>query len=535
MSQESQRPARSLRESGESKYYRDWSAEENHQHVSSETDMHELDQIVSSQAPEDMQMVDVLADEEASAAPTIPPAPAGSSAPMGQEMAPLNVSIPKAVPEPKAPEKPKVTRMDRTKLQRARRYSELKAEEEHKHKEAEAAAAAEAAARKEANKAAPPEQSAKTRSLPQHQTTQLQSNLQNVNEKLDQTRENVKTTADVLSQNIRNLSDKITVKVVGSVQGLSKTLNRWINRVGKNTDPITRETDFEDAPIESAAPEAGAAQMPADRSADPSPAAPKDPLAHVPRVPVVQYADLIKENVFFQDYNKAPLVDSPEALKSYTAKDLQAAFVDAALQDIRRCVKLVRDLPDPKEGPYTGLPVAYIFKHVTENDLFFFMHYVLSKPGPFAKKTFKISEAFGTWILKRSAITIVAEPFPEIPALEYYPLYKRNIRFVTRDRKALVLAGNKTPEAFEAEFLERSIDDIRHCVPLVENFPPTEQGPYRQRPLRQIFRYVQERDVHFFLHYVKDNPDVFQGQNFKFAEAFASWILKRSHETQLNQ
>ena len=129
----------------------------------------------------------------------------------------------------------------------------------------------------------------------------------------------------------------------------------------------------------------------------------------------------------------------------------------------------------------------------------------------------------------------MAEPFPEIPVLNYYPLYKRNIRFVTRERKALVLAGNKTPEAFEAEFLERGIEDIQNCVPLVENFSPAEQGPYKQRPLRQIFRYVQERDIHFFLHYVQANPDVFQGQNFKFAEAFASWILKRSHETRLNQ
>jgi hypothetical protein len=534
MSQESRRPARSLRESGESKYYRDWSAEENRQHASSEAGMHELDQIVSSQAPEDMQMVDVLADEEALTPAS--PLPAASSTPVGQEMAPLNVIVPEAASAPKTAEKPKVTRMDRTKLQRARRYSELKAEEEQKRKEAEAAAAAEAAARKEANKTAPPEQSAKTRSLPQNHTTQLQNNLQNVNEKLDQTRENVKTTADALSQNIRELSDKITVKVVSGVQNMSKTLNRWINRLGKNTEPIARETDFEDAPIESATSASHATSLPADRSVDTSsPPVAKHPLAHISRVPVVQYADLLKENVFFQDYNKAPLVDHPEALNSYTPDDLQTAFIDAALQDIRRCVKLVRDLPDPKEGPYTGLPVAYIFKHVTENDLFFFMHYVLSKPGPFAKKTFKISEAFGTWILKRSAITIVAEPFPEVPALEYYPLYKRNIRFVTRDRKALVLAGNKTPESFEAEFLERSIDDIRHCVPLVENFPPTEQGPYKQRPLRQIFRYVQERDIHFFLHYVKDNPDVFQGQNFKFAEAFASWILKRSHETQLNQ
>ena len=530
MSQE-RRPARSLRRSGESKYYRDWSAEEQLRQPQGGGVDHELDEIISTQAPQDMQMVDMLEDEVP--APPPPPAPVGELDPHHTpEMAPLKVIVPETSPtaEKKPPEKPKVTRMDRTKLQRARRYSELKAEEEEKRKaEAEAAEAA----RREASQQAPPAQSAKTRALPQNHTTQLQNSMQNVNEKLDETKENVKNTAEALSQNIRELSDKITVKVVGGIQSISKGLNRWINKLGKDEEPVQRESDFEDAPLtDNSTSTATASNRPAEASA-PAAQAPRDPLGHIPRVPEVLYADLLKENVFFLDFNKAPLVDSPDNLRNYTGDDLQEAFIEGALQDIRRCVKLVKDLPDPKEGPYAGMPVSYIFKHVTRNDLYFFMHYVLSKPGPFAKKTFKISEAFGTWILKRSAITVTAEPFPEIPEIEYFPLYKKNIRFITRDRKALVLAGNKTPEVFEAEFLERGIEDIRNCVPLVENFPPTDVGPYKQRPLRQIFRYVQERDIHFFLHYVKDNPDVFQGQNFKFAEAFASWILKRSHETQL--
>ncbi len=524
MSQD-RRPARSLRQNGESKYYRDWSSAEQQlqPHPAGETDP-ELDQIIS-QGPQDMQMVDVL-DEAESAAPSLPAAELNPQ--HVPEMAPLKVIVPEKPPElqKEAPaEKPKVTRMDRTKLQRARRYSELKAEEEKKRREEEAAAEA---ARLEASKQAPPAQSAKTRALPQNHTTQLQSNMQSVNEKLDETKENVKNTAEALSQNIREITDKITVKVVGSIQSVSKGLNRWINKLGKD-EPVQRETDFEDAPLAPTEP----SSTPAQPAAPAAPPPPKDPLSHIPRVPEVLYADLMKENVFFLDFNKSPLIDSPENLRNYTGDALQEAFVEGALQDIRRCVKLVRDLPDPQEGPYAGMPVAYIFKHVTQNDLYFFMHYVLSKPGPFAKKTFKISEAFGTWILKRSAITVVAEPFPDVPPLNYLPLYKQNVRFVTRERKALVLASNKTPEAFESEFLQRGLEDIRNCVPLVENFPPTDTGPYKQRPLRQIFRYVQERDIYFFLHYVQANPDVFQGQNFKFAEAFASWILKRSHETRL--
>ncbi len=533
MSQQ-ERPARSLRQGGQRRVYRDWSAAE--AALEGGTDAlnsglgDEMDQLIASQAQE-MQMIDTLQDEEVEAevggSYSAPVQPAASPSPHQQDMAPLKVIVPDAPQSEEPKEKPKVTRMDGRKLQRARRYSELKADDERKKREeAEAAekAAAEAA-KQEASRKAPPDRSAKTRALPQHQTTQLQGNLQDVNKKIEETRENVKSTAEALSENIKEISDKITVKVVGGIQRFSKGLNRFINRVGKDVDPVERETDFEDEPLPTDAP----AQPAIKEDAAPL-NVPRDPLGHVETVPKVMYADLLKEKVYFQDFKKNPLVESPENL---SAEDLQTAFVEAALQDIRRCVKLVRELPDPKEGPYSGLPVAFIFKNVRENDLYFFMHYVLSKPGPFRKKTFKISEAFGTWILKRSAITVVARPFPEVPDIHYLPLYKQNIRFTTRDRKSLILASNKTPEAFEGEFMERAIDEVKNCVPLVENFPPTDKGPYQKRPLKQVFRYVQERDIHFFLHYIQANPDVFQGQNFKFAEAFASWILKRSHETQL--
>lgn len=499
------RPPRSLRSEGGPRYFRNWSAGSE----AVETELPDQSADSASVSQHEMQMVDALDTPEA---PRL--------APVQQEMAPLKVIVPEASPPAvsEAP-KPKVTRMEPSKLQRARRYSELQAEEQARKQEEEEA-------REQSARAIPPEQSAKTRSLAKTtaQTTELQSNLRDIEGKLDEAKENVKTTANALSENIRQVSERITVSVVSGIQKMSLGLNGLIQRMGgKNrTSSARQETDFDDAPLPSE-------QTPPAAQA---PTAPTSLLERVPAVPPAQAAALFKEGVFFLTFDKQPLVKDHEKL---SGPELQRVFVENALQDIRKCVKLVRELPDPKEGPYTGIPLAYIFKHVRDQDLFFFMHYVLSKPEPFRKKTFKLSEAFGTWILKRSQSTVVGEPFPEVPAVAYFPLYRDQIRFLTRERKQLVLASGKSPDEVEKQFIERALEDVRACVPLVEKFPPAKQGPYKERPLKQIFRSVRERDIYFFLHYVQAQPEVFRNQNFKFSEAFASWILKRSHETQLPQ
>lgn len=526
------RPQRSLRKDGGPRYYRDWSGAQPSSAASSAADMDDYEDDYGdaySGGPEELQMVEGF-DPEAPVAP--PPV-------MQQEMAPLNVIVPETPmpgtePEPK---KPTITRVDGgARLKRARRINEIQAEEA-------AVKAEEEAAREAASRQAPPDQSAKTRSLAKTtaRTTELQSNIREIEEKIDETRENVKSTANALSENIRQISEKVTVSVVGGIQKVGKNLNGLISRFGgKKADSDERDyrdEDFEDEPIPSQSRGQQAIvdlPEPPPGYGEPAPKAkPKkkaDPLDQVPHVPPVQYAALLKEGVLFQTFDKQQLVIKPESLDPET---LQTQFVENALQDIRKCIKLVKDLPDPTEGPYTGIPLAYTFKNIREQDLFFFMHYVLSKPDPFRKKTFKISEAFATWILKRSATTVVSEAFPDVRPVSYYPLYQNNIRFQTLDKKQLVLASGKSPEEVEALFMERALDDIRNCISLVEKFPPATQGPYKGKPLRQVFKFIKERDIYFFLHYVRSQPEVFRGQNFKFAEAFASWILKRSHETEL--
>lgn len=520
------RPQRSLRKDGAGpRYYRDWS---NNAPAAPQApavpDMPGDEYGDSYGDDHELQMVDGL-DPMAPAPKQMGPQP---------EMAPLNVIVPEAPPPVREPEpkKPTITRVDKPRVQRARRFNELQAEEEAQKAEEEAAR--EAAARQ-----APPDQSAKTRNLAKTsaQTTELQSNLKEIEGKIDEAKESVKDTANALSDNIRQISEKITVTVVGGIQQVSKGLNGLISRFGRGKTAEVSEyrrrdddPDFDDEPLPGQA-SGGRADLPEPPPGYGAPA-PKERnlLDGIGPIPPVQYALLLKEGVTFQRFDQTPLLENPE---SFDPQPLQAHFVANALDDIRKCIKLVRDLPDPTEGPYASIPLAYIFKHVRDQDLYYFMHYVLSKPEPFRKKTFKISEAFATWILKRSAATVVGEAFPEIPPIDYLPLYKDNIRFQTLDKKQLVLVSGKSDAEVEQAFMERALEDVRNCVSLVEKFPPAAQGPYKGRPLKQVFKGVKPRDIHFFLHYVKSQPEVFRSQNFKFSEAFASWILKRSHETEL--
>lgn len=516
------RPQRSLRKDGGPRVYRDWSSMD--QKAASSPEQADPD-AYQGPAPQDLKIIDTIDPEAPPKPPPVVP----------QEMAPLNVIVPEvapvAAPEPK---KPTITRIDRSKIQRARRQNEIQAEEEAKKEEA---------AREEAARQHPPEQSPRTRTLAvsSAQTTELQTNMKEIEEKLDEAKENVKTTANAISTNIRQVSDKITSSVIGGIQSISKNLNGLISRFGgKSVQSEYRrnddDEDFQDEPLPGESPAArdqGLPEPPADYGRKPSPAPAKERnlLDAVGPIPPVMYSALLKEGVIFQAFDKKDLVEAPESLPEQV---LQERFVENALQDIRKCIKLVRDLDAPTEGPYAGIPMAYIFKHARDQDLYYFMHYVLSKPDPFRKKVFKISEAFATWLLKRSASTVIAESFPEIPEISYVPLYKDNIRFQTFDKKQLVLASGKNNEELDALFMERALDDVRNCVSLVEKFPPANDGPYKGRPLKQVFKGIKPRDIYFFLHYVKSQPDVFRNQNFKFAEAFASWILKRSHETKIN-
>ncbi len=527
-----ERPPRSLRgEDSGPRYYRDWAAADA---VISQGDYELGEEDYEEEEPslqaQEMQMLDNLNEPE--------PKPAsGRPGPVYADLAPLSVITPTEEPRPSAPAaqegKPKVqiTRVNRPSIQRARRYNELQAEEDKKQREIAAEAA-----RKQVE--VQPEMPSRTRGLAagSGRTTELKSNIKEISEKIDETAENVKSTADSITQNIREMGDKFSASVVDGVKKVSNRMVGLINRWGKKSESAVYENDedFEDEPLPTppervSAPPAAAQTHSATTAFGEKANAAPDMLDQVPTVPPLPISAILKEGVQFVTFDKKPLPSEG----SQAEAELKSRFLNEAMADVRNCIKLVRKLPDPKEGPYKGIPLAYLFQHIREQDIYFFLHYVQSHPAAFKDKEFKFAEAFASWVLKRAHKTVIADPFPEVQPLAYFPLYKQNIRFLTLAKKSMVLATGKSQEEVNQLFIEAAIADVKACVEFVAQFPPPEQGPYKGRPMRQIFRNISERDIYFFLHYVQSQPEIFQNQNFKFSEAFASWLLKRSHETQL--
>jgi hypothetical protein len=524
-----ERPPRSLRGDSGPQYSRDWAAADavlsQRAYALDEESWEEEEEEPQLEAQE-MQMLDDLVSPE-------PKASSGRPGPVYAELPPLPVITPSEIPSSKAtpgPEdKPKVqiTRVNRPSIQRARRYNELQAEEEKKQREIAAETA-----RRQAE--VQPEMPSRTRGLTagSGRTTELKSNIKEISDKFDETAENVKSTADSITQNIREIGDRVSSSVVEGVKKVSNRMVGLINRWGKKSSAAVQENDqdFEDEPLPS---EQTRTAYPSQQEAPTafSEKSKTEPslLDQVPTVPPLPIAPLLREGMLFITFEKKPLPSERPQEES----QLQAKFISEAMEDVRNCIKLVKKLPDPKEGPYKGIPLSYLFKHVREQDIYFFLHYIQAHPAAFKDKEFKFAEAFASWVLKRSHKTVMTDPFPEILPIAYFPLYKQNIRFLTVAKKSMVLATGKSPEEVNRLFLEAAIDDVKACVDFVAQFPPPEQGPYKGRPMRQIFRNIGERDIYFFLHYVQSQPEIFKNQNFKFSEAFASWLLKRSHETQL--
>ncbi|PIQ24390.1 hypothetical protein COW36_24370 [bacterium (Candidatus Blackallbacteria) CG17_big_fil_post_rev_8_21_14_2_50_48_46] len=524
---EQKRPPRSLRGDSGPQYYRDWSAAD----AVISQDSYSLGEDFEEEVllePQEMHMVEDLENLEDPSPPV--QGPVYGDLPPLSVITPADLSPVSAKPVVEAKPKVQITRVNKPSIQRARRYNELAAEDEKKKREE----AAEAARRQAEQQ---PEMPSRTRSLNSgnsHKTTELKTNIKDIAEKIDETAENVKTAADSIGDNIRQIGDKLSASVVGGVKKVGNRMVGMINRWGKKSSSRAEEMedqDFEDEPLPSQ-PQARPVGSVHSSSPPPAPvaAAPvaeSSLLDQVPPVPPVQYGPLLKEGIVFLSFEKNPLPSEG------SEHDLEARFLQEALEDLRKCIKMVQKLPDPKEGPYRGIPMAYLFKNSREQDVYFFLHYVQAHPGAFKDKQFKFSEAFASWVLKRSHKTVITEPFPEVPALNYFPLYKQNIRFLTVQKKAMVLATGKSPEEVERLFMEKAMEDVRACIDLVAQFPAPSQGPYKGRPMRQIFRNISERDIYFFLHYINSQPEIFQNQNFKFSEAFASWLLKRSHETVL--
>ncbi|GIW23396.1 MAG: hypothetical protein KatS3mg068_2403 [Candidatus Sericytochromatia bacterium] len=114
--------------------------------------------------------------------------------------------------------------------------------------------------------------------------------------------------------------------------------------------------------------------------------------------------------------------------------------------------------------------------------------------------------------------------------IKYSDLVKKNIEFLDYQNKSLVKGVDINSPNYEKIFLSNVIKDVRYCERFVRDIPPNTQGIYANKNLSDIFKNIKDRDIYRFIDYIYNNPDNFVGKKYKFSEAFATWIVKKSHE-----
>jgi hypothetical protein len=116
-----------------------------------------------------------------------------------------------------------------------------------------------------------------------------------------------------------------------------------------------------------------------------------------------------------------------------------------------------------------------------------------------------------------------------IPKVKYSSLLAKKIEFLAYDKKPLA-EGSDTGILLEQIFMSNTIADVQFCIKYVTDLPIPDKGIYKGRRITEIFENVTSEDINRFLYYVQTNPDPFIGSNYKFSEAFATWIIRKSHE-----
>jgi hypothetical protein len=114
--------------------------------------------------------------------------------------------------------------------------------------------------------------------------------------------------------------------------------------------------------------------------------------------------------------------------------------------------------------------------------------------------------------------------------IKYSDLVKKNIQFLDYQNNLLVKGINVNSSDFEKIFLSNVKKDVKYCEKFVRNIKPNSNGIYANRNLSEIFKNINDKDIYLFIEYVYNNPESFIGNTHKFSEAFATWIVKKSHE-----
>lgn len=117
----------------------------------------------------------------------------------------------------------------------------------------------------------------------------------------------------------------------------------------------------------------------------------------------------------------------------------------------------------------------------------------------------------------------------QIPKIKYADLLAKNIDFLTYDKRRFVDAYD-TGALLEEIFMSNVISDIKYCVRYVTELPSPTQGIYTGRKISEIFENITSEDINRFLYYVDTNPETFKRNRYKFSEAYATWLIRKSHE-----
>ncbi|MFN8671301.1 MAG: hypothetical protein U0457_04350 [Candidatus Sericytochromatia bacterium] len=116
-----------------------------------------------------------------------------------------------------------------------------------------------------------------------------------------------------------------------------------------------------------------------------------------------------------------------------------------------------------------------------------------------------------------------------IPKINYSDLIKQRVEFSAYDKQKLV-DPSLPQNIIESVFMTNAIADVKFCSKYVKELPHATTGMYALKPISFIFDNVKPEDINYFLYYVSLNIKAFSSQNYKFSEAFATWIIRKSHE-----
>lgn len=116
-----------------------------------------------------------------------------------------------------------------------------------------------------------------------------------------------------------------------------------------------------------------------------------------------------------------------------------------------------------------------------------------------------------------------------VPKIKYGDLVAQRVEFFTYDKQRLV-DRSLPPNIVEEVFMTNAVADVKYCSRFVKELQHPSTGIYAYKPISFIFDNITPEDINYFLYYVSKNTPAFVGQNYKFSEAFATWIIRKSHE-----